>query len=693
MVGELVRTWPAGEPGDKGTADGPDTWVRTDDGETVRLATGDTDGVAVGSRVEAALGAPVTGAADGLEPARAADVTVLDAAAPTAAAGTPATDDVTVVAVATEGEHPSYVDLSARDAVVTAVNGTVHDFWAGQSDQAIQLTATAWPTLVVANSSCDDPYALWDEVADAVGFVPGPRKYLLLHITMSGPGNLSPCDYALAEEGVDPGSGGNLWFQGTAPELIAHQFGHVFGLDDAGVASCANNPWNFCPFSLTGDGYDVMGSDTGPLGSVDVAQAARVGLLPDSAVQTAMGYGATGQTYTLRPLGGRTGVRALKITDNGTTYWLEYRAAVGQDAWLTSAGLPVGVQVRFTWGDSSVLANTKPDAGGAPSVVLQVGQPVGIGWNQVTVDSISGSGATVRVKNTMFPSSPIPGAVDVSGPVLGDGWCARRPSTSMTGVALLDTPQRTGVFVNGLDHGLWFRPLDGSPWQSLGGGLQYGPAAVAAGSTSYVFVVGVTGELWYRSDAGSGWSGWTSLGGYLTSSPAAASLGDGHVRVFGRGAAGELWSRELRGGQWSDWIGHGGVLTAPPTATAIPDENRVEVWVRGTDTHVYYQSLTRGSGAAPYQHHGVVACSAIALPPERAATDPAFGTFVDNSGTPRMLESSWNRSLSGAFTSTPAVLFAGEDVLVAGRGTDNALWVWEGGPGYGSWRSLGGYLL
>ena len=106
---------------------------------------------------------------------------------------------------------------------------------------------------------------------------------------------------------------------------------------------------------------------------------------------------------------------------------------------------------------------------------------------------------------------------------------------------------------------------------------------MAAGSTSYVFVTGLTGELWYRANSGGGWGPWTSLGGYLTASPAAASLGDGHVRVFGRGMQGELWSRELSGGSWSGWTAHGGYLAGPPTATAQVEHGRTQVYVRGSD--------------------------------------------------------------------------------------------------------------
>jgi hypothetical protein len=203
---------------------------------------------------------------------------------------------------------------------------------------------------------------------------------------------------------------------------------------------------------------------------------------------------------------------------------------------------------------TSLLLNNSTTAGDASYVALPVGRTFWVGGTHVTVESVTAAGATLRVAS--------PGMAGYPG---GDPECARRPTVPPTGVAVLMADTTAGAFVTGLDRGLWYRPLDGASniWQSLGGGVYYGPSAVAAGSTSYVFVTGLTGVLWYRATSGGGWGAWTSLGGYLSASPAAVSLGDGHVRVFGRGLDGQLWSREFGNGSWSGWVGHGGYLTSP----------------------------------------------------------------------------------------------------------------------------------
>jgi hypothetical protein len=88
-----------------------------------------------------------------------------------------------------------------------------------------------------------------------------------------------------------------------------------------------------------------------------------------------------------------------------------------------------------------------------------------------------------------------------------------------------------------------------------------------------------------------------------------------------------------------------------------------------------------------------MACSALALSAVRAAGDPAGGAFVDSRGGPRLLEATTSRPLGGVVTSTPAVEFPEGDVVVAGRGLDNALWLYDGRSATPGWRSLGGYIL
>jgi hypothetical protein len=66
-----------------------------------------------------------------------------------------------------------------------------------------------------------------------------------------------------------------------------------------------------------------------------------------------------------------------------------------------------------------------------------------------------------------------------------------------------------------------------------------------------LFARGSDNALWTRHFDGTRWSVWTSLGGRLNSSPAAAGLGDTHVVVVG--VDGRLWQRVHSGGAWAGW--------------------------------------------------------------------------------------------------------------------------------------------
>ena len=116
-------------------------------------------------------------------------------------------------------------------------------------------------------------------------------------------------------------------------------------------------------------------------------------------------------------------------------------------------------------------------------------------------------------------------------------------------------------------RGRWSSP------QSLGGVLTSGPAAIAFGpptNTSYVFVRGTDDAIWYRASTGGGpWSAWASLGGKALGAPAASSGVPTHYNATGpvvwvRGVDGALWQLSYPGGPWQSL---GGRLASDPAAS------------------------------------------------------------------------------------------------------------------------------
>ncbi|MFP5370020.1 MAG: reprolysin-like metallopeptidase [Actinomycetes bacterium] len=424
VLGELVQAVPDREHAGGGDHEdsGPLAWVESADGDAVRVPAEDVAGIPAGSTVELTVGAQVEDPAraeDGIEPARAVLASdVIDVPEPVAprpdAAGL--TNQVTVVLVTPGG--------AARDGVteqqlVSVVDGPVADFWSEQTGGAVRIGVTASHGWISTAAGCSNPAALWNEVAGSVGFAPGPGRHLLLHVSRAA----KDCSYALAEVGAATSTGGRMYVRDTIPSVIAHEFGHNFGLGHSSGRQCdgAIETGN-CRTSSYRDFYDVMGFSWGQLGALNAAQAARLGVLP-APQQQALTTRGSAVSLTLAPLSGTGGTRALRLTDaDGVDYWLEYRTGTGRDAWLdapTNAyGLQAGVLLRRAGGlpDTSVLLDGTPTPAEGWDADLQAALPVGStvpvagGDFTVLVRSASTAGAVVDVVPSGAPpvASPQP---------------------------------------------------------------------------------------------------------------------------------------------------------------------------------------------------------------------------------------------------------------------------------------------
>jgi hypothetical protein len=216
------------------------------------------------------------------------------------------------------------------------------------------------------------------------------------------------------------------------------------------------------------------------------------------------------------------------------------------------------------------------------------------------------------------------------------------------------------LFYTGTDHQLWMvdmSPMSNRIAQPAGGRLAGGPTATFNAGWFAAFARGTDNALWWTPRAESGWA---SLGGVLTSRPAAATVTAsgptyGQIMVMARGADGAVWYKFLLPRGWAPWERLGGQLLAG-TAPAIVDVD--------------------GSG----QFVVVV------------GTDHALWLNATSDG---WRWSGWH-CLGGRTNSDPGASYAQGTLLVFARGTDNAAWgrqvadVWTPAPG--GWRSLGGRL-
>jgi hypothetical protein len=147
---------------------------------------------------------------------------------------------------------------------------------------------------------------------------------------------------------------------------------------------------------------------------------------------------------------------------------------------------------------------------------------------------------------------------------------------------------QVGWFVTGTTHALWQQwSINGaapSGWQNLGGYLTSAPAATAPSDGKVIGVVvgGTNGNVWYKQGTADGWGSWTPTAGQLlaSTSPAAYNQGEGQVGWFVTGTNSHLYWQTYTSST-SGWTDLGGILTSSPGATA-KNPNVIDVFARGS---------------------------------------------------------------------------------------------------------------
>jgi peroxiredoxin len=342
-------------------------------------------------------------------------------------------------------------------------------------------------------------------------------------------------------------------------------------------------------------------------------------------------------------------------------------------------------------------------AGGSISQDQAFVQETGASWPILSGGSSVGSAYEVVSTPTVYVISPA-GTVASSSVYPTNAATLKSTIDSLESSSTLSAPVH--LFAQGTDQALWSKYQSGSGWsgwQSLSGSLTSSPAATSPGNGLIdVFARGTDGALWSRTTTNNGatWNAWYPLGGQLPvgTGPAACSWGSGRLDVFTHGTDGALWHKWYTGTSWSSWESLGGALTSSPAAATAPGSSSIDVFVRGTDGAVWYKDWN-GAAWSSWQALG----GQLPVGTGPAACSWGSGRLdVFTHGTDGALWhkwwngvkwSSWE-SLGGSLTSSPAATSPGSGLIdVFARGTDGALWYkdWNGAA-WSSWNPLGGQL-
>jgi hypothetical protein len=208
-----------------------------------------------------------------------------------------------------------------------------------------------------------------------------------------------------------------------------HEFGHYLGLEGhAEALRCKDADGNLVPLSKTcqvseyGDPFDAMGN-TGTL-SYNAVFAKQLGWLNGQFIN--FRAPETG-TWTLTPFiadnyDEQFGVRAMRVQDGSTTFWIEYRVPQGIDADNTTLdGDPISPLSRGGYGSgvfirreaagrygpvSQLLDMTPIHTIGTPSLELGQTWANPLGEVTITLDRLGPGGATVTIGNQRTATVP-----------------------------------------------------------------------------------------------------------------------------------------------------------------------------------------------------------------------------------------------------------------------------------------------
>jgi Fibronectin type III domain len=360
---------------------------------------------------------------------------IVAAAADPISTFTPATREVYVASVTPAGATPQpTVDQSPIRAQVDGASS----YWSDVTGGALTLSVTTIAAQYTSAYNCSDPFGMWNEAADKVGFTSAPNTSLVLELPKTA---MASCGYGRGTIGDSPNDSGFLYVADVVWPVLAHELGHNMSLQHANALLCPTAPdsaystttsaWTGtdCEEASYGDGQDVMSAsrtDFAPF--LSAPQSLRTGIIAPSAARVIDTAGT--QSVTLLPLAGRAGVRAAEVVNptTGVTYYVEYRTPVGRDLQNVYDGVKTGVRVLRYNPDTGATLLLDPSPSSQihdPDPTLPVGKTFTSYDGAVSITTLSADrvNAVVSINNGASPVTA-PGAPTAVAATAGDSSAA-----------------------------------------------------------------------------------------------------------------------------------------------------------------------------------------------------------------------------------------------------------------------------
>ena len=334
--------------------------------------------------------------------------------------GTPSKVAVILFTLPGDGAH-SWSQELARSRIFTASN-SVSAFYEEESYGQISLTGKlhgdgdVFGPFNLSGSQVGCPFGDWDDEADEAAEDTGADLTGYDHFVYIFPLK-SACQWSgIAELGGSRININGNFFDTTAKAVVAHEFGHNFGLLHAGSWTCTSGGIRVqisdtCTIAEYGDPFDTMGN----IGyrhnngwNLD-----KLGLLVPQNVETVSVSGIYSLRSALAPTTEPTVLRiprAYAAASNDVTSWyyLEIRQAGGTFENVSDAST-TGVSVRATAEFNSpetLLLDANPATSGFSDAPLKVGQTLDGGPVQIKTLSAGGGQAFVEIEVDTEPPSP-----------------------------------------------------------------------------------------------------------------------------------------------------------------------------------------------------------------------------------------------------------------------------------------------